>query len=115
MNHQDNQKPTFKRVTDMLDGTVKEELYRVEPELKNPRKFLEVTQEAQQVALRTLYEDEEVRSPISQDAMECHITTALWKKYFLYGQGSPAEPLRVFARSCVPTQTSGGPVTWSRD
>ncbi|KAK3484798.1 uncharacterized protein B0T23DRAFT_327791 [Neurospora hispaniola] len=102
MNHQDNQKPACKRVADMLDGTVKEGLYRVEPELKNPRKFLEATQEAQQVALRTLYEDKEVRSPISQGAMECHITTALWKKYFPHGRGSPAEPLRAFCEELCP-------------
>lgn len=102
MNHQDNQKPAFKRVTDILDGTVKEGLYRVEPELKNPRKFLEATQEAQQVALKTLYEDSGVRTPISQGAMECQITTALWTKYFPHGRGSPAEPLRAFCEELCP-------------
>ncbi|KAJ4380917.1 hypothetical protein N0V85_008720 [Neurospora sp. IMI 360204] len=102
MNHQNNQKPAFTRVIDMLDDTVKEGLYRVEPELKNPRKFLESTQEAQQVALKTLYEDSGVRTPISQGAMEWHITTAPWKKYFPHGQGSPTEPLRAFCEELCP-------------
>ncbi|KAK1774796.1 hypothetical protein QBC45DRAFT_457546, partial [Copromyces sp. CBS 386.78] len=93
MNHQDNQKPPIVRVTEMLNCNVKEGLYRVEPQLKNPRKFLEAVHKAKEQALKDLYEDLGVRTPISKGAMECFITTALWKKHYPYGQGSPAIPL----------------------
>lgn len=43
-----------------------------------------------------------MRTPISQGAMECHITTALWKKYFPYGQGSPTDPLKGFCEELCP-------------
>lgn len=89
MNNQNNQKPPIVRVGEMLDGIIKEGLYRVAPELKTLRTFLEARQKAQPVALKTLYYDSGVRTPISKGAMECHITTVLWKRYYPYGQGSP--------------------------
>ncbi|KAK3399570.1 hypothetical protein B0T20DRAFT_391134 [Sordaria brevicollis] len=83
MSHQIHEKPPIMRVIEMLNGSVKPGLQMVTPELEEPLKYLEATLEAQGVALKLLYDDAGVRTPISQGSMECYIATTLWNKYIL--------------------------------
>lgn len=102
MSHQSNEKPPLTCVIEMLDGSVKPGLYMVAPELKDPRKYLKATLEAQEVALKLLYDDAGVRTATAQGSMECYITTTIWNKYFPHGQGCPTEKLIAWAKEQCP-------------